>query len=95
MHFFWKPQIVLVELYNHYCPWHKNGEEVDYKIREKNRKTWNPPADKARKKAESVLEEVRTDQRIRCEGLERFASDPESVEKFRGYCRVDWDYYFL
>ena len=51
---------------------------------------------KPEKKAESVLEEVGTNQRIRCEGLERFAAyDPKSVEKFRGYCRVDWDYYFL
>ena len=50
---------------------------------------------KPEKKAESVFEEVGTDQRIRCEGLERFAYDPKSVEKFRGYCRVDWDYYFL
>ena len=60
-YFFWKLQIVLVELYNHYWPWKENGEEVDYKIREKERKTRDAPWSNPQKKAESVFEEVGTD----------------------------------
>ena len=57
-YFFWKLQIVLVELYKHYWPWNKNSEEVDYKIREKEQKTRNAPWSKPQKKSESVFEEV-------------------------------------
>ena len=59
-YFFWNLQIVSVELYNHYWPWNKNDEEVDYKSREKERKTRNILRSKPQKKAESVFEEVGT-----------------------------------
>ena len=36
--FFWKLQI-FAELYNHYWQWNKHGDEVQYKIREKEQKT--------------------------------------------------------
>ena len=60
-YFFWKLQIVFVELYNHYWPWNKSGEEVEYKIREKERKTRDAPRSKPQKKEESVFEEVGAD----------------------------------
>ena len=44
-----KPQILLVELYNHYWTWNKKGEEVAYKIREKKRKTGDGPPSKQEK----------------------------------------------
>ena len=83
-YFFWKLQIVLVELYNHYWPWNKNGEEVDYKIREKERKTRDAPWSKPQKKQKVSLKKLERTQRIRGEGLERVAYDPKSVEKFGG-----------
>ena len=83
-YFFWKLQIVLVELYNHYWPWNKNGEEVDYKIREKERKTRDAPRSKPQKKQKVSLKKLERTQRIRGEGLERVAYDPKSVEKFGG-----------
>jgi len=45
-YFFWKFQIVFVELYNHYWPWNKSGEEVEYKICEKEWKTRDAPRSK-------------------------------------------------
>ena len=60
--FFWKLQIVFAELYNHYYPWNKRDEEVEYKIREKERKTRDAPRSKPHtKKEESVFEEVGAD----------------------------------
>ena len=47
---FWKLEIFLVELYNHYWPWNKKGEKVAYKIREKERKTQEAPRSKPEKK---------------------------------------------
>ena len=43
-------QIILVELYNHYWPWNKNGEEVKYTVREKERKTRDAPRSKPQKR---------------------------------------------
>ena len=83
-YFFWKLQIVLVELYNHYWPWNKNGEEVDYKIREKERKTRDAPWSKPQKKQKVSLKKLERTQRTRGEGLEKVAYDPKSVEKFGG-----------
>ena len=82
----------MAELYNHYWPWNKNGEEVAYKIREKERNTRDAPRSKPEKKKKVSLKKLERTQRIRSEGLERVAYDPKSVEKFGGYCRVDWDY---
>ena len=83
-YFFWKLQIVLVELYNHYWPWNKNGEEVDYKIREKERKTRDTPWSKPQKKQKVSLKRLERTQRVRGEGLERVAYDPKSVGNFGG-----------
>ena len=47
--FLWKLQMFLVELYNHYWTWNTLGEEVAYKIREKQRKTRNAPPSKQEK----------------------------------------------
>ena len=83
-YFFWKLQIVFVELYNHYWPWNKSGEEVEYKIREKERKTRDAPRSKPQKKKKVSLKKLERTQRIRSEGLERVVYDPKSVEKFGG-----------
>jgi len=60
-YFFWKLQIVFVELYNHYWPWNKSGEEVEYKIREKERILDMLRGQNHKKKEESVFEEVGAD----------------------------------
>ena len=83
-YFFWKLQIVFAELYNHYYPWNKRDEEVEYKIREKERKTRDAPRSKPQKKKKVSLKKLERTQRIRSEGLERVAYDPKSVEKFGG-----------
>ena len=83
-YFFWKFQIVFVERYNHYWLWNKSGEEVEYKIREKERKTRDAPRSKPQKKKKVSLKKLERTQRIRSEGLKRIAYDPKSVEKFRG-----------
>ena len=83
-YFFWKLQIFLVELYNHYWTWNKKGEEVAYKIREKERKTRDAPRSKPEKKKKVSLKKLERTQRVRCEGLERVAYDPKSVKKFGG-----------
>ena len=67
MHFFWKIQIVLVELYKHYWPWSKNSEKVHYKSREKERKTRNALRSKSKKKQKVSLKKVESTQRIRDE----------------------------
>ena len=68
-----------------YWPWNKNGEEVDYKIREKERKTRDALWSKPQKKKQKVsLKKLEWSQRIRSEGLERVVYDPKSVEKFGG-----------
>ena len=77
-------QIILVELYNHYWPWNKNGEEVKYTVREKERKTRDAPRSKPQKKKKVSLKKLERTQRIRGEALERVAYDPKSVEKFGG-----------
>ena len=84
IYFFWKFRILLAELYNHYWPWNKNGEEVAYKIREKKRNTRDAPRSKPEKKKKVSLKKLERTQRIRSEGLERVAYDPKSVEKFGG-----------
>ena len=83
-YFFWKFQIVFVERYNHYWLWNKSGDEVEYKIREKERKTRDAPRSKPQKKKKVSLKKLERTQRIRSEGLERTAYEPESVEKFGG-----------
>ena len=80
--FFW-PRIVLVELYNHYWPWNENGEEVGYKICDKDN-TRDAPRSKPQKKKKVSLKKLERTQRIRAEGLSRVAYDPKSVEKFGG-----------
>ena len=78
-----------------YWPWNKNGEEVDYKIREKERKTRDALWSKPQKKAESVFEEVgmkpKNSKRRAWEG--RVWS--QKCWKVRGYFRIDGNYYFL
>ena len=54
-YFFWKLQIAFVEFYNHYWPWNKSGEKVEYKIREKERKTRDVPRSKPQKKRRKCL----------------------------------------
>ena len=81
---FWKLEIFLVELYNHYWPWNKKGEKVAYKIREKERKTQEASRSKPEKKKKVFLKKLERTQRVRGEGLERVAYDPKSVEKFGG-----------
>ena len=83
-YFFWKFQIVFVERYNHYWLWNKSGEEVEYKIREKERKTRDAPRSKPQKKKKLSLKKLGRTQRIRSKVLERVAYDPKSVEKFGG-----------
>ena len=59
-YFFWKFQIVFVERNKHYWAWNKSAEEVEYKIREKERKTRDVPLSKPQKK-ETFFEEVGAD----------------------------------
>ena len=61
----------------------QNAENVDYKIREKERKTWNPPKSK-QKKLKVTLKKLERTRRIRYEGLKKFLYDPKSVRKFVG-----------
>ena len=79
-YFFWKLRIVLVELYNHYSPWKKTGEEVDpdHKIREKEWKTRDAP--RLNRKLRRSSNEPKD---FESEGL-RGSLDPKSVEKFGG-----------
>ena len=65
-------------------PWNKNGEEVDYKIHEKDRKTRDAPRSKPQKKQKVSLKKLERTQRIWGEGLERVAYDRKSVKKFGG-----------
>ena len=85
-YFFWKLQIVFVELYNHYWPWNKSGEEVEYSIRFARRsgKLEMLRGQNHKKKKKVSLKKLERTQRIRSEGLERVAYDPKSVEKFGG-----------
>ena len=62
----------------------QNAENVDCKIREKERKTWNPPKSKPPKKLNVYLKKLERTRRIQCEGLEKFVYDPKSVGKFVG-----------
>ena len=78
---FWRLQIILVELYNHYCPWNKKGEEISYKIRVKERMTRDAPRPKSEKKKK--VKKLERTQRVRSEKLERLAYDPKSW-KFGG-----------
>ena len=59
-YFFWKFQIVFVERYNHYWLWNKSGEEVEYKIREKERKTRDAPRSEQQKKKKVSLKKLDT-----------------------------------
>ena len=95
-YFFWKLQIVLVELYNHYWPcmeqkWWRSWLQDSREGAEKA----GCFVVKATKKAENVFEEVETDpnnsRRKAWEG--RVWS--QKCWKVRGYCRIDGDYYFL
>ena len=83
-HFFWDLQIVSIEFYNHYCPWNKHDEKVDYKSREKERRTRNVLQSKPQKKQKVSLKKLERIQRIRDERLERIAYDSKSVEKIGG-----------
>ena len=65
-----------------YWPWNKKGEEVAYKIREKERKTWYASRSKLEKKKKVSLKKLERNQRVRGEGLERVAYDSKSVKKF-------------
>ena len=65
-----------------YWPWNKKGEEVAYKIREKERKTWDASRSKLEKKKKVSLKKLERNQRVRGEGLERVAYDSKSVKKF-------------
>ena len=65
-----------------YWPWNKKGEEVAYKIREKERKTRDAPRSKPEKKKKVSLKKLERTQRVRGEGLERVAYDSKSVKKF-------------
>ena len=67
-----------------YWPWNKKGEEVAYKIREKERKTRDAPRSKSEKKKKVSLKKLERIPRVRGEGLERVPYDPESVKKFGG-----------
>ena len=67
-----------------YWPWNKKGEEVTYKIREKERKTRDAPRSKPEKKKKVTLKKLERTQRVRGKGLERVAYDPKSVKKFEG-----------
>ena len=73
----------MAELYIHY-PWNKNGEEADYNVREKERKTRDALRSKTPKKQKLTLKKLERAQKIRGEGVERVAYVPESVKKFRG-----------
>ena len=65
-----------------YWPWNEKGEEVAYKIREKERKTRDAPRSKPEKKKKVSLKKLERNQRVRGEGLERVAYDSKSVKKF-------------
>ena len=84
-----KTKIILAELYSHYWPWNKNGEEVDCNIREKERKTRDAMRSKIQKKQKVTLKKLERSQRIRGKELERVVYDPESVKKFGGMV-VEW-----
>ena len=83
-YFFWKLQIFFAELYNHYWQWNKNGDDVEYKIREKEQKARDAPRSKPEKRKKASLKKRERIQRIRGKGLEKVAYDPKSVEKFGG-----------
>ena len=83
-----KTKSILAELYSHYWPWNKNGEEVDCNIREKERKTRDAMRSKIQKKQKVTLKKLERPQRIRGKELERVAYDPESVKNFGDI--VEW-----
>ena len=83
-----KTKIILAELYSHYWPWNKNGEEVDCNIREKERKTRDAMRSKIQKKQKVTLKKLERSRRIRGEEVERVAYDLESVKMFGGM--VEW-----
>ena len=81
--------------YYHYWPWNKSGEEVEYKILEKERKTRDAPRSKPQKKEESVFEEVGADTKNSKRRAWEGRVWSQKCWKVRGYCRVDSYVYFL
>ena len=70
----------LAKLYNHYWPWNENGEEVAYKIRDKEGNTWNAPRSKPQKKKKVSLKKLERTQRIRSEWLGRSCMIPKVLK---------------
>ena len=91
---FGSSKIFLAALCNHYWPWNKNGEKVEYKTREKERKTRDAPRPKPEKRKKVSLKKLERTQIIRDKGLERVVYDPKSVEKFGGIVQYTWTCFF-
>ncbi len=75
---------MLVELSNHYWPWNEEGEEVKYRIRERDRKSRDAPRSAPKPKNKPSLKKLERIHGIRSKGLDRTGYDPKSVEKFGG-----------
>ena len=77
-------QLHWFELYNHYWPWNPQGEEVEYHITERKRKSRNAPRSKSESKKKPKLHKLERTHEKRGAGLERIGYDPKRVEIFWG-----------
>ena len=69
-------------LRNHYWSWNEKGEEVDYKITTRKRKSCDAPRSKPVSKKKSNLKKLERINEKRGAGIARIGYDPKSVEKF-------------
>ena len=69
-------------LRNHYWPWNEKGEEVDYKITTRKRKSCNAPRSKPVSKKKPKLKKLERINEKRGAGIARIGYHPKSVEKF-------------
>ena len=94
-YFFWKLQIVLVELYNHYWPWNKICWRSLLQDSREGAEKAGCSVVKATKKAESVFEEVGTEPKNSRQRAWEDRVWSQKCWKVRGYCKIDGNYYFL
>ena len=71
-------------MYNHYWPWNAEGEEVKFKLRERERKERNAPRLDPKPKQKIKLTKLRRTHKVRSRGLDKTGYDPKSVDKFGG-----------
>ena len=65
-------------------PWNEKGEEIDYKITTRKRKSCDAPRSKPVSKKKPKLKKPERTHEKRGAGLARIVYDPKSVEKFGG-----------